>query len=82
MKVYELGIMSSKWQVTAPSLDIATLVIAIYVGSAAPIVCYNDDERSKFSYGTNYTQAEAEAFIKLNVEAIQLSYKTVTEIAP
>lgn len=80
VKTYELGIMSSKWRVKAPSLDIAMIVIRLSTYSNAPIVCYNSDEKSKFAYQDSYTDDDLKALCDAEADEIRIAYRTMVEV--
>lgn len=81
MKTYSLGIMSSKWNVTAPSLDIATMTLRLAQKTSAPVVCYNEPVQSKFASTDWVTEADIKAFCDENVDEIRIAYRTMEQVS-
>lgn len=81
MKTYSLGIMSGKWNVTAPSLDIATMTLRLAQKTSAPVVCYNEPVQSKFATPDWCTEAAIKEFCDNNVDEIRIAYRTIEEVS-
>lgn len=81
LKKYEVGIMSSKWIIEAPSLDVATMVVRISQQTNAPVVCYNSDEQSKFAMMDGSTEAEFKAFCDDNIDEIRIAYRNMEQVS-
>lgn len=80
MKTYEIGIMSSKWLVKAPSLDIATMTVRLSQKTSAPVVCYNDKTQSKFASMDWCTQEDIKAFCDENADEIRIAYREMEQV--
>lgn len=81
MKTYSIGIMSSKWNIQAPSVDIAVATVRLSQKTTAPVVCYNDKDQGKFASFEWYTIAEWKSFLDENVDEIRIAYKTMELVA-
>ena len=79
MTKYEIGIMSSKWIVEAPSLDVAIITVRLATKTSAPIVCYNSEEQSKFSF--EYTVQEFKDFCDEHVDDIRVAYRAMEAVS-
>lgn len=77
MKKYDLGIMSSKWSIEAPSLDIAVATLRIASKTTAPIIAYNTQLVSKFMTTTACSLETWENFVDDNVDEIRIAYRTM-----
>lgn len=78
---YSIGIMSSKWNVEAPNLDIAIVTVRLSQKTTAPVVCYNSKDQSNFSSVDWYTNAEFEKFCDENVDEIRIAYRNMEQVA-
>lgn len=81
MKTYSIGIMSSKWNVTAPSLDIAVMTVRLAQKTSAPVVCYNDKDQSKFASPDWCTEEDIKNFCDENVDEIRIAYRTMEQVS-
>ncbi len=81
MKTYSIGIMSSKWNVTAPSLDIATMTVRLAQKTSAPVVCYNESVQSKFASADWCSEEDIKAFCDENVDEIRIAYRTMEQVS-
>lgn len=80
LKTFELGIMSNKWEIQAPSADVAVVTIRLWIQTDAPVAIYSpESERSSFSFPYPSTTRKLEAFLgdKANQDAIKAAYKTI-----
>lgn len=81
MKKYEVGIMSSKWVIEAPSLDVAVIVVRLAQKTSAPIVCYNTPMQSRFMTTEGYSLDTFEKFLDEHVDDIRIAYRTMVLVS-
>jgi hypothetical protein len=77
MSKYEVGIMSSKWVIEAPSLDIAVVTLRLAQRTSAPIVCYNTPMQSRFMMVDNYADETLKNFLDTNADEVRIAYRTM-----
>lgn len=80
MKTYEIGIMSRKWLVKAPSLDVAVMTVRLSQKTTAPVVCYNDKDQSKFATPEWFTEEDVKNFCDENVDELRIAYREMEQV--
>jgi hypothetical protein len=78
MNKYKLGIMSSTWWITAPTLDIAVVTLRLATETTAPIVCYSTNEQSTFMHMVDLRKFEN--YCAANTTLLVEAFKTLTVI--
>lgn len=83
MKKFTIGIMSSKWEITAESVDVAICTLRLHTQSTAPIAIYEPEGiASRFTMPSDDAADKMEAFLykKENQDAIKEAYKTLKKL--
>ncbi|HEU5187080.1 MAG TPA: hypothetical protein VFT87_01110 [Candidatus Saccharimonadales bacterium] len=87
-KKYKLGVMSSCWYVEAPSLDIASIALILYLKTNAPVANYSSNEDGSqeqsqfFMAGMDGTLTDKIGEFMArddNPEKVRTAYQTITE---
>lgn len=90
IKKYKLGIMSSVWYVEAPSVDVASVALILYLKTNAPVANYSSNgdgsqEQSQFFMaGMDGTLTDKIGEFMAhgdNPEKVRAAYQTITEAA-
>lgn len=79
-KKYEVGIMSSKWSITAASLDVAVVTLRLAQKTTAPIAAYNTPMQSRFMMMDGYSLDTWKKFLDENVDEIRIAYRTMVQL--